>query len=426
MNLGAPDDRDALRAIERETAYAEWLARASGQRRSRERAFDVLRILDLDPLPPLLGVVGSKGKGTTALAASALLSASGLRVGTVFSPGLSSNRDRLRLDGVSIEEAPYDAVLREVRDAALATPARDDGYLSPVGFFLLAGLRHFTRAHCDVVVVEAGIGGASDEISLLPLTGLAVTEIFLEHQALLGDTLAEIARDKAAAATVGTRFIDLLRQSPEATREIVTRASAIGATARIIDADERDGADPAAAGPRGFGARNTALGIAAADDLRAAMGLRPAPGTSRRAVAARVRMPGRLSLHRSGGARVLVDAAITKDGLDAALAEARREFGGDPHRVLVSIPADKDLRGFLAALADLPSERVFVDLPETHLPYPARADWPYAWSDMTRIGSLLDAPTVLAVGTAIFVGGVVSALGVDTDRLYDAASLRQA
>ncbi len=393
--------------VESRTVFAEWSARAPGDTRSLSRAREVIRAvgLDLTALPPVLAVVGSKGKGTTVAHASAALAAAGLRVGTIQSPGSTSNLDRIRVDGIRTSEAEYSALLERVDAARRTLPAPTDGYLSPTGFFTIAGFRHLVDADCDVIVAEAGLGGRSDELSLFPSTVVAVAEIFLEHRAQLGETIAEIARDKAGVAGPTTRVIAHLAQSPEAEREIAARAAATGARLHRVDRAES------------LTTMNTRLGQEAASELLHELG-RPVPGVAALAAAAsRVNYPGRLSTHVTSTGRVIVDSAISRAGLRGALDAARSAFGAEPDAVLVSVGSEKDLVGFVAELAPLRDRAVFVDIPGIYLTYPARSDWPYRWVEAAALPELLTGD-VLAVGTVSFTSHVLRMLGVDAERLF--------
>ncbi|MEU6754079.1 hypothetical protein ABZ914_48305 [Spirillospora sp. NPDC046719] len=198
-----------------EVFFREWERRRPGETRSLARARELAEALDvLSPGLPVLTVVGSKGKGTAATYASAFLAASGLRVCTVTSPGLRTNRDRIRIDGRAIPEAEL-ARLGGLLGAAMAELGPpQDGYLSPSGLFTLAGVLHARRAGADALVLEAGMGGRSDEVSLFPPDVVAITPVFLEHAGVLGDTPAEIAAEKRAVAGPGTRIVSA-PQSPD-------------------------------------------------------------------------------------------------------------------------------------------------------------------------------------------------------------------
>ncbi|NEA21879.1 hypothetical protein G3I70_05105, partial [Actinomadura bangladeshensis] len=197
--------------------FREWEHRAPGETRDVGRARTLAGALGvLTPDAPVLTVVGSKGKGTTATYASAFLAAAGRRVCTVTSPGLRTNRDRIRIDGRAVSETEL-ASLADALDEAIGTlPPPSDGYLSPSGLFLIAGLLHARQVGADVLVLEAGMGGRSDEVALFPPDVAAITPVFLEHVGVLGDTEAEIAREKFGVAGPGTVVLSAPQSPPVA------------------------------------------------------------------------------------------------------------------------------------------------------------------------------------------------------------------
>ncbi len=367
-------------------------------------------------------MVGSKGKGTTVAYASALLAETGLRVGTVFSPGLVRNRDRVRVDGAVLPIDEYVALLERVDTALRSLPAPVDGYLAPSGFFLVAGLAHFAAVGCEALVLEAGIGGRRDDLGRVGLTGLAMAEVFLEHTDLLGPTIAAIADDKVGAARPGTRFVSHLAQSEEAEAVIRRHADAIGAERTRVDDAAR--APYAGIVPEGLGGLNAAHGMIAARRLLAELGQPEASDEQVRAAAGRVQYPGRLSRHElensaAGSSVVFIDSAISREGFANALRHVERETGAEPALTLVSVPRTKDLPGFRALAAGLVGRVVFVALKRVHLDYPERDEWPGEWASAADLPELLrSAPTVLAIGTASFSSEVLRHCGVDTDRVF--------
>ncbi|UYN84306.1 MAG: hypothetical protein KIT89_03650 [Microcella sp.] len=412
-------DSPELHALESSTAFREWTARAPGQRADRQRAVHLATALGLDLESPAaaLGVVGSKGKGTTVAYASALLAESGATVGTVFSPGLITNRDRLRVDGAVLPLEEYAALLERVDTALRALPEPVDGYLAPSGFFLIAGLAHFAAVGCDLLVLEAGIGGRRDDLSHVALTGLAMAEVFLEHTDLLGDTIGQIADDKVGAARAGTRFVSHLAQSAEAEQVISRHCDEIGAERMRVDSAMR--AAYAGMVGEGLGGVNAAHGLIAGRAMLAALGRAAITDEQVRVAASRVRYPGRLSRHDLGSSVVFVDSAVSREGFANALRHVERETGGAPALTLVSVPSTKDLAGFRALADELTTPVVFVRLDREHLHYPTRDEWPGDWATAAELPALLrSAPTVLAIGTASFSADVLRHCGVDTDRVF--------
>lgn len=161
------------------------------------------------------------------------------------------------------------------------------------------------------------------------------------------------------------------------------------------------------------------MGGTAASRLLEAAGLRqPDPGLARE-VFGSVRLPGRLSWHLLGDVAVLVDSAIDRAGVAAALKAARERWPAGPDHVLLCLPDHKDLDGAVAELGDLPV--TFVRLPETHLPFtrPLPANWRIA--DVAGLSSASLAGIghrVIALGTVYFTGRILDFLGTETETLW--------
>ncbi|MFD0536610.1 hypothetical protein ACFQY7_25690 [Actinomadura luteofluorescens] len=201
-----------------EVFFREWERRAPGETRDVGRARALASALGLlAPGVPVLTVVGSKGKGTAATYASAFLGAAGLRVCTVTSPGLRSNRDRIRVDGRAVSAEELASLADVLGEAVAALPPPSGGYLSPSGLFTIAGVLHARRVGADALVLEAGMGGRSDEVALFPPDVAAITPVFREHAGVLGDTPAEIAEEKLGVAGPRTRVLSA-PQSAEVAR----------------------------------------------------------------------------------------------------------------------------------------------------------------------------------------------------------------
>ncbi|QXJ26412.1 hypothetical protein AGRA3207_001719 [Actinomadura graeca] len=396
----------------RSVFFRESAARSPGERRSLSRARALAEALDvLSVGVPVLTVVGSKGKGTAATYASAFLAAAGMRVCTVNSPGLRDARDRIRIDGRSVSEGEL-ASLGERLEERIDVLPPSPGFLSPTGLFTLAGVLHARDVGVDALVLEAGVGGRSDEVSLFPPDVVALTPVFLEHAGVLGDTAAEIALEKIGVAAPGTRAALSAPQSPEVT-------DALGG--RVEYVAPGDAGLPAALLPDGLGRMNAELGVAAARRLPGIA--EPPPGRAE-AVLSSVVLPGRLSWHRVPGSAttVLIDSAIDRTGVAAALAAARGRWGTVDH-VVVSLPDHKDLDGAIAELDDLPV--TFVRLPLRHLRFtrPLPPAWDVVDAAAVTPESLATlGHRVLVLGTVYFTGLVLGVVGAPTRRLFNAAA----
>jgi dihydrofolate synthase / folylpolyglutamate synthase len=148
---------------------------------------------------PAIHVTGSKGKGSTAVMAQAILSAHGLKTGLFTSPHLASYRERIRIDGRPISRSAVVDGVRRVEAAARA--AEVAGTIErPATFFEVTtalAFDAFAREGVQAAVVEVGIGGRLDATNVLDSRVGVITTIELEHTEILGPDLGSIAREKA-------------------------------------------------------------------------------------------------------------------------------------------------------------------------------------------------------------------------------------
>ena len=151
-----------------------------------------------DKLPPVVHVAGTNGKGSTVATMRACLEAGGYRVHAYTSPHLVRFHERIRLAGRLIDEEALIALLEECE--------RANGD-APITFFEIttaAAFLAFARIPADIVLLEIGLGGRLDATNVVRRPAVtAITPISLDHQAFLGDTVAEIAGEKAGILKPG-------------------------------------------------------------------------------------------------------------------------------------------------------------------------------------------------------------------------------
>ena len=140
---------------------------------------------------PAIHVVGTNGKSTAAVTIEQLLLSEGLSVGTTISPHVASWSERIRIDA---DEVDLEAAVRAVRAAAERADATQFEIVTAAALLAFAG------AKVDVAVVEAGLGGRLDATNVLRTRVVLLTNVDLEHTDVLGETRAEIAREKLAVA----------------------------------------------------------------------------------------------------------------------------------------------------------------------------------------------------------------------------------
>jgi dihydropteroate synthase len=151
-------------------------------------------------------IAGSNGKGSTARMLESVLRAAGLDVGLFTSPGLNDLREQIRVDGRTVPKARLPEYVERIDPCIERLRAEDD---EPTHFEALTALaiHRFGVEDVDVAILEVGIGGRYDATSAVDPVASAVTSVSLEHTDLLGDTVEEIARDKAQVAPPGAPLV---------------------------------------------------------------------------------------------------------------------------------------------------------------------------------------------------------------------------
>ncbi|UCH29995.1 MAG: bifunctional folylpolyglutamate synthase/dihydrofolate synthase [Myxococcales bacterium] len=175
-------------------------------------------------------IAGTNGKGSVATMVESVLRAAGYRTGQFASPHLQRYVERVRIGGRPISEREAAKRIEELRT---------DDRLPPLSFFeytTLLAFEAFRDAGCDIVVLEVGLGGRLDSTNIVTPEASVITNISFEHERILGDTLAKIAREKAGVLKPGVPCIVGAR-GKSVRRAIGVRARAVDAPLRWIDRD---------------------------------------------------------------------------------------------------------------------------------------------------------------------------------------------
>ncbi len=214
---------------------------------SRERsdrysadAFDLARMADLmarlgNPqlAYPTVHVAGTKGKGSvSALIASAMTQA-GYKTGLYTSPHLVQFTERVQIDG---EQIPAEEVVDITNLLRIHVPHVPD--LTTFELITALGFLHFARMAVDCAVIEVGLGGRLDATNVIQPMVTVITSISLDHTQLLGETLAEIAYEKAGILKPGVPLV-LSPQPSEARESILARADEIDSPVVEVGKDWR-------------------------------------------------------------------------------------------------------------------------------------------------------------------------------------------
>jgi dihydrofolate synthase/folylpolyglutamate synthase len=322
-------------------------------------------------LPPVIHVAGTNGKGSVTAMLRAGLEATGARVHVYTSPHLAHFHERIRLAGALIAEDRLVATLERCEAANAGGPITFFEITTAAAFLAMA------ETPADWTLLEVGLGGRLDATNVVERPRLtAITPVSLDHQHYLGETLPEIAAEKAGILKPGVPGVVGL-QEPAALAAIETRAEAVGAPLLIANHDwqiwEEHGriAFLDAAGlldlplPNLIGAHQVSNAGIALAALRA-LGVDEAACT---AAVTRADWPARLQRLRRGP---LVEAAgsaeLWLDGghnpaAGLALAEALSRLPARPLHLVTGMLNTKDAAGFLRPLAPLARSLAGVTIP---------------------------------------------------------------
>ncbi|MEM1375139.1 MAG: folylpolyglutamate synthase/dihydrofolate synthase family protein [Pseudomonadota bacterium] len=326
-----------------------------------------------DSLPPVIHVAGTNGKGSTLAMIRAGLEAAGQRVHVYTSPHLARFHERIRLAGALISEPALSAVLDE------CYAANSGETITYFEITTVAALLAFARTEADSVLLEVGLGGRLDATNVIARPKLTIiTPVDLDHQRFLGDTLPEIAGEKAGILKRGVPCI-VARQHDAALKVIEDRATRLGAPllahgqhwqvseerGRLVYQDDQGLLDlprPNLLGPHQI--ENAGTAIAA---LRAC-GLGDAATD---AAVTRAEWPARMQrlasgplveIARASGAELWLDGGHNP-AAGAALAATMAELPRRPTHLVCGMLSTKDVVGYMRPLAAQASGLLAVSIP---------------------------------------------------------------
>lgn len=315
---------------------------------------------------PLIHVAGTNGKGSVSTMIAKCLSSAGYRTGLFTSPHLHRWVERIRVDGRPLSEREAARRIHEVLSAFAQPGAPESTFFE---LTTLLALETFRDRACDIAVMEVGLGGRLDATNATTPELALITRIARDHTRFLGNTLPEIAREKAGILKPGVPVVVGSRE-PSALRVIRARARSLGAPVRVLGRDfhvlqpaegrtfKRFGVEvPTGVFPdltiKLEGAhqqRNAACAVAALAWLKE-LGVLDADAGIRPGLAA-ARWAGRLETV-ARHPRVIMDAAHNEDGcaaLVAHLAGVRAGRDGGRRVLVFGCMRDKDVAPMLRRL----------------------------------------------------------------------------
>ena len=313
---------------------------------------------------PVVHLTGTNGKTSTSRMIDTLLRTLNLRTGRFTSPHVEKMSERISIDGEPLSDEAFVATFNEIAPYLQVVDATQP---HPMSFFesvVAMAYAAFADAPVDAAVVEVGMGGSWDATNVVDAKVAVVLPVAMDHAQYLGDTPAEIAREKAGIIKPGSTVV-LAQQSAEVAAVLLERAAEVGATVA------REGIEfgvvsrvPAVGGQHlsiqglraqyddlflplygAHQAQNAAVALAA---VEAFLGEGALSDEVVREAFAQATSPGRLEVVRRSPT-VVLDAAHNPHGAAASAAALQDSFAFEPLIGVIGVMGDKDVEGMLAA-----------------------------------------------------------------------------
>lgn len=400
LNLGAPDDAEKPEVVERPVTEHDLheLARVEAALNARwpETKIDptlerIEKLMDYMGSPEksfnAIHVAGTNGKTSTVRMIESLVRAFHRRTGRTTSPHLQMVTERIAIDGEPIHPADFVAIYDEMEPFIRMVDESSDVPMSTFEVLTAMAYSAFADAPVEVGVVEVGMGGRWDATNVISADIAVVTPISMDHTDYLGDTLEEIAGEKAGIIKSRWDKDDLLTppdnvaiigaQEPEAMKVLLERAVEVDASVARFGVEFGVESSTVAVGGQmltlqglagtydeiflplsgAHQAHNAAVALAATEAFFGAGPGRPLSIEAVREGFASVTSPGRLERLRSTPT-TFIDAAHNPHGAKALAEAIERDFSFNRVIGVVAVLGDKDAVGVLAALEPVLSDIV--------------------------------------------------------------------
>ncbi|OYY91373.1 MAG: bifunctional folylpolyglutamate synthase/dihydrofolate synthase [Sphingomonas sp. 28-66-16] len=389
-------------------------------------------------LPPVLHVAGTNGKGSTCAFLRAAIEAAGLTTHVYTSPHLVHFNERIRVNGRLIDDAALAALLHQVLDVAGGIGASFFEVTTAAAFLA------FARTPADACIIEVGLGGRLDATNVIAapiVTGIA--QLGLDHQSFLGDTIEQIAGEKAGIAKAGVPLVTM-RYPPSVAATVASAAAAAGAKLAALGSGWQLKVDDHVRYEDGRGVIETGLPRLAGPHQPENLGLAIAmlrhqrvlaiPPAAYRAAAEWAEWPARMQRLAPGplvdrlppGSALWLDGGHNPAAATAVSAALEASAGRRPVHLVLGMLVNKDARGLLMPFAGYARSLQAVPVPDHDHHAPAAlvqaavhlglradvaADVPSALDAIAARADPANPPVVLILGSLYLAGGVLHANG---------------
>ena len=363
-------------------AEKEWdYSMPDSKKRHPEFSKPILESLNHNSRIPTVLVTGSKGKGSVACMIAQILSGSG-NVGLMTSPHILKFNERFRVNGNCITDEEFCKLTEKTKE--LFAPVREilkpGECISPIGIQCALALQFFGHHQTDYRVFECGKGVKYDDVNQIFHEYAVINSILLEHTRELGNTLSEIAKDKASIMTGDQKCVYVAKQSEEVLKVLLQRAEETNAKMKCYGMDfweenvrfcENGMLFDACIGDRIYKdvflpllgrhqARNGVLAMTVClDILQEDFHIDGA-----REMLKNVKWPGRMEILDNNPLTIL-DACINKESASLVL-DVLKEMKISKMTAIVGIPDDKDFLGVVTTISPFSSKVILTKSSNKH------------------------------------------------------------
>ncbi len=206
----------------------------TGSKNGHRNVLSLLDGMGVTMKTPYIHVAGTNGKGSTCAMLASVLKAAGYKVGLYTSPFLQHYQERIRLNGVPLTDEQMIQYGNPLVEAAKALEARGE-FVTPFEMGTALAFAAFDGEECDFAIIEVGMGGRLDPTNVIKPIACAITAIGLDHMGFLGNTLEEIAGEKAGIIKPNTPVVCYPAQ--ESVRQVFAQKAA-ELNAPLVQLDE--------------------------------------------------------------------------------------------------------------------------------------------------------------------------------------------
>lgn len=369
-------------------------------------------------------VAGTNGKGSTCAMLESVYRRAGLRTGLFTSPHLVSFGERIQVEGRPLEPDGVVRLANLLRDA-IEKENRERGEFSPTFFEVVTmmALLRFEQAGCDLVVWETGMGGRLDSTNIVDPIASVVTNIQRDHAAWLGETLEQIAFEKAGILKPG-RPACTGASDPRALAVLRARARELEIPWVEVPPDLAEASLPTGTKLPLAGTHQKSNAALAATAVRMLAGVIPVSEEELRDGLEATRWPGRFQVVRRGGQTVILDGAHNPDGMRTLVSTLAQEFPGRRPFAIVGVLKDKEWREMLDLLLPSVGEALFTPVESDRSADPAEllahaaqmpGGIPSAASKNLQqaLAQASGEPLLLVTGSLHFLGQAMELLGLE-------------